>query len=718
MSWANPFALLALGALAVPVLVHLVRRELRSGQPFASLMFVERVTFDSQRRRRLRNLLLLALRLLAMTALVLAFAGPRPWPLADPAGQAARAVDTVVLLDTSFSMSGAARWSEALGLARQAIRDAAQRGRVSLLTFDEQVQEKVRRSDDVRAVLTLLDSVQPAPAATRIGPALQRAADLLATGGSERRELVLVSDLQRSALRDVLRLPAAINLSVRPVVAPVGANLSLIHAAVVSRESGAGVQERVVVTVRNTGHRRVDGQRLSLSANDLEVGDPLRVSLEPGAEQLVELPLVLAADGPTRIAMRLSDDAVSADNGYFLVVAPRRPIRVAQVLGAPTPPHNGAYLRQALAINNVAAKASVEGSTMVSASVPVMQVSPLDLAVAATQGALAEALARYDVLLLEDAVVADGSVKQALTTYIEGGGGVLVSAGPNVARTWQPAADGLLPASPRGLRSDRPKGIQAAVRSGAPAHPLWRAVGAGPAAMLGHALINTHMDLAATDDDVVLARLDDGSPLLLERRRGAGRILVLATSADPRWSTLVLEPGFAALVQSMVIRLAGRQPAADSIVAYRRVDLKDQLSHLDDAAGWHSYLDNGDAQIVVEGPDRVAAALVSGSRTFVPTVPGLHVAHARSVDVEPLPIAVNPDPREARFEASGVEEFMTRIERSVVPTAESRAVHNGDSAQGDRLAGLLLAVAALLLAMESILSTYLTRSPSSTAVRA
>ena len=61
----------------------------------------------------------------------------------------------------------------------------------------------------------------------------------------------------------------------------------------------------------------------------------------------------------------------------------------------------------------------------------------------------------------------------------------------------------------------------------------------------------------------------------------------LATTPAPRWSTLVLEPGFIALSPALTVRLAGREPAPASVVlgaagAYR------SSTFFEGSSGWGS----------------------------------------------------------------------------------------------------------------------------------
>src|SRR5438093_11631162 len=76
MAFLTPFFLLGLGAIAIPVLVHLIQREKKRVVEFPSLMFVRRIPYQSVRRRRIRHWALLMLRAAAVALIVLAFARP------------------------------------------------------------------------------------------------------------------------------------------------------------------------------------------------------------------------------------------------------------------------------------------------------------------------------------------------------------------------------------------------------------------------------------------------------------------------------------------------------------------------------------------------------------------------------------------------------------------------------------------------------------------
>ena len=76
MSLLAPWFLAGLVAIGVPIAVHLINRERKTVVPFPSLMFLQRVSYRSVRRQKLRHLLLFALRCLVLILFVGAFARP------------------------------------------------------------------------------------------------------------------------------------------------------------------------------------------------------------------------------------------------------------------------------------------------------------------------------------------------------------------------------------------------------------------------------------------------------------------------------------------------------------------------------------------------------------------------------------------------------------------------------------------------------------------
>jgi hypothetical protein len=179
MTFLTPLFLLGLAALAVPILIHLTERERRTVVEFPSLMFLKKIPYESVKRRRLRDLLLLALRAAALALIIAAFARPflRGSELVASGGGAR---EVVVLLDRSYSMGAEDGWARAQQAARQAVEGLTGLDRVSLVLFDSSAELVLRSSADVSRVVAEIDRAQPSAGATRYAPALKVASSVLA----------------------------------------------------------------------------------------------------------------------------------------------------------------------------------------------------------------------------------------------------------------------------------------------------------------------------------------------------------------------------------------------------------------------------------------------------------------------------------------------------------------------------------------------------------
>src|SRR4029079_4539539 len=135
MGFVAPLVLGGLGALALPVLIHLIQREKQTVVEIPSLMSLRRIPYQSVRRRRIRDWSLLLMRLAALTPIAIAFARPVFLPHnLDQAAQAG-AREAVILVDTSYSMDYGDRWSRAKSAATDAIRGMGPGDRASLVFF-------------------------------------------------------------------------------------------------------------------------------------------------------------------------------------------------------------------------------------------------------------------------------------------------------------------------------------------------------------------------------------------------------------------------------------------------------------------------------------------------------------------------------------------------------------------------------------------------------
>jgi len=536
MSFLAPLFLIGLAGLAVPVLLHLIQRERKQVIQFPSLMFLRRIPYQSVRRRRIRHWLLLMMRLAALALIVFAFGRPF-FRGADPAVNAAGgAREVVILVDRSYSMGYGDRWTRALAGARRAVEGLAAADRASIVFFAAAPDVALRSTSDKGRLQAALAAGQLSSDATHYGPALKLAGSILAESTLPRREVILVTDFQRGGWRGAegVRLPDGATLT--PVV--IGdadtANLSVTPVAL-ERSSFSG-QERVTVTagVANHGSRAVSGVDLTLEIN----GRPIQtqqVNVEANASSSASFAPVTLTGTEVRATIRLANDAMARDNAFHFMVTGGRPVRTV-LAGRSGGRESNLYLARALAVGDA---------------------PRFDTVTRDAESITADDLQAAAIVIVNDVQVSSG-LSERLGRFVERGGGLLVVAGQR--GTWPQERAAAVSALP-GEAVDRSRGEAARLVGLEYGHPVFEPFRAPRSGDFSAARFYGYRAVTVQPGVNVLARFDDGSPALIERRVGSGRVLLWASSFDIDWNDLVLRPVFLPFVHQMARHLAAyREP--------------------------------------------------------------------------------------------------------------------------------------------------------------
>src|SRR5579862_1047991 len=205
-----PWFLAALAGLALPVYLHLLKRQKNPPRPIPSLLFWEPRTQSSVRHRRLRYFLLLSLRLAVLLLLILAFANPF-----INRSAAALASNRLVLLviDNSFSMRAGTRLADAKDAAMHVLSGKGA-ARAQVAAFGSQLRLMTQIIEDQSALRAAVQAIQPGDGHGNFGE-LSRAVRAMAESIRTPIELHLVSDMQRSELAATfsdMALPANVRL--------------------------------------------------------------------------------------------------------------------------------------------------------------------------------------------------------------------------------------------------------------------------------------------------------------------------------------------------------------------------------------------------------------------------------------------------------------------------------------------------------------------------
>ena len=535
MNFIAPLFFVALAGLAIPVLLHLTQREKKQIIRFPSLMFVRRIPYQSVRRRKIQHWLLLLVRVAALALIIFAFARPFVRQANLPVVPGAGARELVVLLDTSYSMGFADRWERARKAAQDAISGMSGSDRGSVVLFSSGADIAVRASMERSPLSAAIASAKPGSGATRYAPALKVAGGIISESTLPRREVVLISDFQRTGWRgeEGIRLPQGTVITPVPVTGSED-KVNVSVTAVSMARSTFSNQERVTVTagLTNRTEKPVSGATLTLDVNGIKHGTK-PVEIEPAGSKSIEFEPVLVGGRNMKATVTLSPDALAADNVFNFVISPTEPVRLTVLdRGAAD---SGLYLSRALAVG---------------------EAPRFDVVTRSPDNLSEEELRRSAAVVVNDVVVSP-PLGRRLLKYVEQGGGLFVAAGQRI--NWPGDVD-LLPGSIDNV-VDRQRGEYARVGALEFAHPVFEPFRAPRSGNFSTVPIYQYRKITPAKDAQVLAKFDGTAPAVIERRVGNGRVMLWASALDTSWSELPTRGIFVPFVlQSMRYLAAYSEP--------------------------------------------------------------------------------------------------------------------------------------------------------------
>jgi Aerotolerance regulator N-terminal/von Willebrand factor type A domain len=716
VSFLAPLFLAGLAALSIPVIIHMINRERRDVVQFPSLMFLQRIPYRSVRRQKLRHILLLVLRCVALAIVVTAFARPFVRKQGATRAGGAGARELVVLVDRSYSMGASDHWTRAQSAARRAVATLGPTDRATIVAFDDDAAAVTPPTRDVATLNGAIAALRPGSEATRYAPPLKLASQILAGSNLPRREVVLISDFQRLGwtVRDEISFPAGTLITNVDIAA---GDTAVANAAVadVNVQRSEGVRDRATIAARltNTGPTPLANVDATLELNG-RVAETRRVVIPArGAVQVRFAPIAIPSGtsaGIVRLATSpagTTTNMLAADDRYFFTIAAEAGVSVLVVEPSTPRENQSLFLTRALAIGDR----------------PSFRID------VRKTGGLAPADLDGRSLIIFDEVpppVGDGATR--LRDFVNNGGGVLVVAGDQLpSNAWQGEWSNALP-GPIGSVVDRggdAGGTLAWIDYDHPVFDVFNAPRSGDfatARFLRYRRLTVRPDSGArraggvadtASGSHVLARFDDGNPALVEHRVGRGKVLIWTSTLDSYWNDLALQPVFLPFVHQ-VAKYAGRYSGARPW--FTAGEVLDLSRHAELMAGSGASRQSGADAIVVESPNGAKTRLPSSNEGLVP----LHEQGFYEIRPEGAArgmgqrLAVNLDPAEANLARIDPEE----LKASVLASAGSGVAGGAmaadaptreDTERKQTIWWYLLALAGVLLATETLMSNRLSR---------
>ncbi len=547
LSFGQPLLLAALAGLALPLLAHLVNRARAQPLRFPSVRFIGPSQLPRDKRRSLRDLLLLLLRLLFIALAVLALARPVWTPPTDSPLTATGRERTMIVLDASASMRGWGAWEA----AEKAVQAAAEAGNpTGLVVFDTEVLATVPPGASAR---TLEQIVADLPPGERTGdPATAIEAALRELGPDGPRKLILISDFQQSTWQSASWPKAGDGVEVEAI--QVG-DFSQPNAAVLDARTYPATEGRLRVLARVRNDADIE-QDVTIKLLNDNATDSQTLSFAPGQTQTVAFLIDQPEDSAGEVV--LPEDAYAGDNRFSVWLGVPAPAQVVALLPGVQEQEKlqeVAFVQKAL----TATGENMPPAFVLNGAAPDFDFAPV-----------AEAI---DVLYLPGTTAYLDEVQmEKLRDYVANGGVALITPGQAASRQFRLLREtGLTDTAFLGVPGrNRDQRDPFRIATLEPGNPLAEVFTGDSDRDLYLAEIYQYVKLQPDAKASILLETEGGDPLLLRETVGKGELLISALSLDAQWSDLPLRNAFLPVVREAlnqavkaddtVIRLAVDEP--------------------------------------------------------------------------------------------------------------------------------------------------------------
>jgi len=594
MALIGPLFLLGLLGIGLPIWLHRLETQVTERSPFATTRFLEPARKRIHVQKKLKYLLLMALRIAFFVILALLFARP----VFFSAPEAVISEDTthhVIVVDTSFSMSADGSFGTALDAARSIINSMGADDVASLYSAASGVTGIVPVTADAAVLSEALNGLAPGNGKLDLG-VMVTSLNALIEQSQANFVLHVISDFQQSgqAVRFADMIPDVIN----------GRPVSLDVVRVQTQNTPNFAVDSVLVTNRTTvevGIRGYDSDNsertVTLLVND-EAQQEQAVMANGTGITFAVFDDVAFAEGDNRIDIRITpNDALPGDDERHAVFDNSPPAPVL-LLTADPESRGVTYISAAL-------ETAPRGYEVIS-----QNIADLD----------ARVLQRYPWIVIEDMGAINASLATAITEYVSGGGAVLAGAGESLlGQSVIPVLD--LGINSTALRRESRSPITMIDSS----HPALRE-------SAGWGMVNMQtLPVAASGDDRLLIAQAGDRPVLIERAIGRGRFMLLTTALDNTLTDLPVKPVFVTFMAE-----AARYLSNENLLI--REQVAESFLQLSRSGGASGQVYDPDGNSLLSLSDTTRAQDIALNKT------GFYRVITPAGDVL---VAVNPDRRES-----------------------------------------------------------------------
>lgn len=526
MGFLAPWFLAGIAAAGLPVWLHLLRQYRRTPQPFSSLMFFERRLQSSVKHRRLRYLLLLALRCALIVLLALAFANPF---VNRTVAATTRRKLTVIAIDRSFSMRYGDNMQRAKSQAHRLIEALHGRDLAEVIAVDSHVEALTQPEADRNILTAAVDSIQAGDGASSFGE-FARALRVIDQTTGMRLNVHFISDMQQTSM------PASFgDLKVGPHTA------LHFHCIGGDRAPNWAVETVSAPEVYDPARARV----IATIAGWETPAASRKVSVVLNGKVIASKDVNVPANGHAEVQFLSFDVPYGAHRGEVRIEPHDElpnddefPFSMER-----SDPRNILFLyERGRAREAFYYRAAMESATD----------TGLKVGAAPVEEASGDDFSKYAFVVLGDVGELDQILERKLSEYVKRGGSVLISLGPKAERTSRVAVTG-----------DRITGTDETQGAGFLDHQDPALLGVG---RLENVQFSHTARISVQPGARVIAKFADGSPLIVEQDLGEGHVLTFASTLDNAMNDFCLHRSFLPFVVQTGRYLSGAEDMALNVV--------------------------------------------------------------------------------------------------------------------------------------------------------
>lgn len=335
MSFLFPNYLFALGLMAVPVIIHYFNFRRPKRVLFTNIKFLKEVKSFSNARNKLKNILVMLMRMLFIAAVVLAFAKPRfsedgQAPVSGNAGHIS------VYFDNSYSMQAEAdsRRLFDLGLAYIDKLSANTPDNALFHFTDNGFAGSPGSFIEKSKLAERLAGEGFSPSGKTLADVYERQAGILNKEAPQGGGILWVSDFQKNSVGSLenLQIDTLNSFYLVPLQPNTEANLYIDSVWQESPFVKPQEINAVFARVRNTGGKEAQGKTLKLMVDGVMMAS-VAVDVPANSAQTVSLSFSLNEGGAKKCSARLEDYPVVFDDEYFFVLQVAPTVNIIHIGG-------------------------------------------------------------------------------------------------------------------------------------------------------------------------------------------------------------------------------------------------------------------------------------------------------------------------------------------------------------------------------------------------